>query len=392
MRVLLVTPFLPYPLSHGGAVRIYNLCRALTGRVEFILVAIREKNQFVDYAKLGETFSEVYLVDIDERASRDERLPEQVRGHQSAAMRALILDLARRRQPDILQIEFTHMAAFRDAAPQVPALLVEHDLTYSLYSQLARTQPSAQAQAEYLRWLRFESHWLNAYDSVWTVSEEDRLAVARDTGRSAGVFTVPNGVDTRRYAPCGGADRPEIFYVGSFRHLPNVLGFEKLRSEVMPRIWQRFPQVQLGVVAGPQHERYWAGPPDHRIDLHGFVEDLRPIYARASVVVAPLEVSAGTNIKVLEAMACGKPVVTTSAGCAGLGLVDGRDAMIRNNWDAFADAVADLIGDNGLRVRIGREARRSVELRYSWTTISEIAFESYLAIAQAPARHSMASG
>src|SRR5262249_53940762 len=151
-RILLITPFLPYPLSHGGAVRIYNLCRALADRVDFVLVAIREKHDVTEYDKLNEIFREVHIVDIDERVSKDDRIPVQVRGHQSRAMRALIGDIARRWQPDLLQIEYTHMAGFRDAAPQIPALLVEHDLTFSLYRQLADTKPSAAAETEYRRW------------------------------------------------------------------------------------------------------------------------------------------------------------------------------------------------------------------------------------------------
>src|SRR5205807_6087871 len=103
-RVLLVSPFLSYPLSHGGAVRIWNLCRALAPRVDFILAAIREKHDTADYAKLHEVFREVRLVDIDQRASTDERLPAQVRGHQSSVMRALIADLACEWRPNILQI------------------------------------------------------------------------------------------------------------------------------------------------------------------------------------------------------------------------------------------------------------------------------------------------
>ena len=154
--MLLVSPFLPYPLSHGGAVRIWNLCRALAPRVDFILAAIREKHDNVDYAKLHEVFRDVRIVDIDQRASTDERLPAQVRGHQSAVMRAVIADLAREWRPDILQIEYTHMAHFRDAAPEVAAILVEHDLTFSLYRQLAESKPGAEATAEYQRWLDFE--------------------------------------------------------------------------------------------------------------------------------------------------------------------------------------------------------------------------------------------
>ena len=101
-----------------------------------------------------------------------------------------------------------------------------------------------------------------------------------------------------RFVPLEASTRaPEILYVGSFRHFPNMLGFEKLRREVMPRVWAEFPDAVVRVVAGPEPDRFWgeftgkSGPlhSDGRIEVHGFVEDLRPLYARASAVVAPLE-------------------------------------------------------------------------------------------------------
>jgi glycosyltransferase involved in cell wall biosynthesis len=387
LKVLLVSPFLPYPLSHGGAVRIFNLCRELASRVDFILVAIREKHDFIDYEKLHEIFREVYTVDIDERPSRNDSLPAQVWGHQSHALRALIADLARIHQPDMLQFEYTHMAAFRDAAPEIPAILVEHDLTFTLYAQLASAKRDAAAQAEYQRWLAFEQHWLRAYEGVWTVSEEDRQTVIRETGRApARTFSVPNGVDVHRFLPASEATaQPEVFYVGSFRHLPNILGFQALLNEVMPRVWARFPEARLRVVAGPQHTTYWKGPlpKDPRVEIHGFVEDLRPLYARAAVVAVPLEVSAGTNIKVLEAMACGKAVVTTAVGCAGLGLENSVDAIIRSNWDEFAAAACDLLEDPALRARIAVAARSTVERRFSWAAIADSALQSYTALTSA---------
>ena len=107
------------------------------------------------------------------------------------------------------------------------------------------------------------------------------------------------------------------------------------------------------------------------------MEDLRPLYARAAVVVAPLEVSAGTNIKVLEAMACGKAIVTTPAGCGGLGLRDNHEALIRTGWPSFADAVCQVLSDPSLRARLGRQARLAAERSFSWSAIQEEAYQSY---------------
>jgi glycosyltransferase involved in cell wall biosynthesis len=395
LKVLIVSPFLPYPLSHGGAVRIYNLCRELSDRVDFTLIAMREQKDVIDYARLHEVFREVYVVDKDERTREDKSLPAQVSASESVSLRALISQLSQRVLPDLIQFEYTHFAGFRNSAPGVPALLVEHDLTFSLYRQLADANPSAAATREYERWLAFERKWLASYEGVWTVSDEDRERAIEEGGRAGDrTFAIANGVDIDRFRPCStpssaSTEAPEVFYVGSFRHLPNVIGFEQLCREVMPRVWAKAPETRLRVVAGPDHEWFWKKfgrtedlrGLDSRIEIHGFVEDLRPLYARASVVVVPLEVSAGTNIKVLEAMACGKAIVSTPVGCAGLGVRDRHDIAIRSEWGEFSDAVCELLPGGSA---LGARARRTVEDRFSWAAIADRAYESYVTVAGQP--------
>ena len=120
---------------------------------------------------------------------------------------------------------------------------------------------------------------------------------------------------------------------------------------------------------------------DPRIRIEGFSEDLRPHYAKALVVVAPLAVSAGTNIKVLEALACGKALISTSFGCQGLQLNDGHNVLVRDRWDEFAEAVNELIANEDLRRAIGAEARRVAESRFAWGQIADGAYATYAIVA-----------
>ncbi len=382
-RVLILSPYLPYPVSHGGAVRIYNLCRCLADRVDFVLACFREKGETINYSKLHEIFREVYVVDVDEKPV-DSELPKQVREYESSSMRALVGQLCREKQISVLQTEYTQMAAYREAAPETPAILVEHDLTFTLYGQLAERDPSLARQTEYVRWLNFERERLRAFDVVWTMSELDReRAIAEDAAPEQTV-AIPNGVDLQRFCIASKTEpSEEILYVGSFRHGPNYLGFDELRRNIMPEVWRQFPAARLRVVAGPDHLKHWPGSKDldSRITVHGFVEDLLPFYREASLVVAPLPVSAGTNIKVMEALACERAVISTPVGCAGLELRDGVDAVIRDLGPDFSSAICRLLAQPALRKAIAVAGRSTAVARFSWESIANKAYESYAAVA-----------
>jgi polysaccharide biosynthesis protein PslH len=400
-RVLLISPYLPFPLSHGGAVRIYNICRELADRVDFVLACFREVNETVQYGKLHEVFREVYIVDQDQKEP-DPTVPRQVAEYRSPAMSDLIRNFCLKREVDAVQIEYTQLAAYQDDTGAVPLILVEHDITFTLYRQLAEFDGLPETRREYDRWLEFERLALQCSNMVWTVSAADR-AVALEFGASAKTTKViPNGVDLIRFTPVRrqkGA--PRVLSVGSFRHLPNLLGFETLCEKVMPAVWSEFPDAVLHVIAGPWHERAaeLAGKQhllaaDPRIVLHGFVEDVRPAYNEADVVAIPLPVSAGTNIKVLEAMACGRSIVSTPAGCRGLELESGLDAVIVDtdtSFGEFAAEIVKLLGNESLRTRMGIEARRTAERRFGWSSIAEDAFNCYTDLLETPAATRSAS-
>jgi glycosyltransferase involved in cell wall biosynthesis len=343
------------------------------------LACFGEKNDVVDYAHLHEVFREVHVVGLDE-VNHDPSLPDAVAGYESSAMRALIYRICAEHPVDLVQIEYTQMAGYREAAPNVPAILVEHDITFSLYRQFAERDKTPAATRNFQLWHKFESERLQAYDAVWTMSEDDR-DLALSTGASPDVVAVvPNGVSIENFRPSPEPrGQHEILYVGSFRHLPNYLAFEELSARIMPVVWETLPNATLRVVAGPRHEEFWTGSKDidPRITVHGFVSDIASFYRNCTIAVAPLPVSAGTNIKVMEALASARAMVTTPVGCAGLGLRHRYDAMVCD-LPSFPRAICELLNKPVLRRSIGRHARETAEARFSWESIQERAADSYL--------------
>ncbi|HXJ38662.1 MAG TPA: glycosyltransferase family 4 protein, partial [Bryobacteraceae bacterium] len=378
-RVLVVSPYLPFPLSHGGAVRIYNLCRELSPHIDFILACFREAKETVFYEDLYRVFREIYVVDSDEKVA-DPTVPQQVHEYRNSAMSALVGKLCQERGVQLLQLEYTQMAEYRARAGPLPVLLVEHDITFSLHRQLNTPQ--------FPLWHKFEHEALQSVAAVWTMSGQDR-ALALETGAPAVSTTViSNGVDLHRFQPAQKTSQaPTILFVGSFRHLPNLLAYEALCLRILPGVRNRIPNVHLHVIAGPDHQRaaQLAGKasllaPSPGITMQGFVEDVRPAYRECDVVVIPLPVSAGTNIKLMEAMACARAVVSTPVGCIGLDLRDGHDLLIRDLGPDFAAAVANLLEDTPTRSALTTNARQTAEDRFGWDAIARDALQSYAAL------------
>ncbi len=388
-RVLVVSPYLPFPLSHGGAVRIYNLCRAMADRVDFVLACFREDSERVEYERLHEVFREVYVVDQDAK-TLDPAVPAQVAEYRNPAMADLIRTLCLEHRVDLVQLEYTQLAEYRDETGAVPVILVEHDITFTLYRQLYEADGKSETRREYDRWREFEREALQCVNRVWTMSRDDRAEAIAYGAAERHAEVIPNGVDLHRFKVTPRPDGPPtVLFVGSFRHLPNLLAFEKLRESIMPEVWRAVPDAILHVIAGPDHERaaLLAGKrallkSDPRILVEGFVEDVRPAYSSADVVAVPLPLSAGTNIKVMEAMACARAVVSTPAGCRGLDLVDGRDLVVADT--GFAHAIVELLRNEDLRMNIGAEARKTAERRFGWDAIAEDALSSYAALIHSP--------
>jgi ribosomal protein S18 acetylase RimI-like enzyme len=169
-----------------------------------------------------------------------------------------------------------------------------------------------------------------------------------------------------------------LLFVGSFRHFPNIVAYRFFMEQVLPVLRESLPEIQLTVVAGPDPLIYWRQqtglesiPIDDRVQLLEFVRDVRPLYIETNLAIVPTLVSAGTNLKVLEAMAMQRAVVSTSSGCAGLGLEHGVNVWIADTPQDFAHGIHTLLRDPGLRERITAFGCAHVRRNFNWPAVGE---------------------
>jgi glycosyltransferase involved in cell wall biosynthesis len=369
-RVAVLSPYYPYPLSHGGAVRIYNLLREAARRFDVELFAFTDGNAEPELAPVLEFCARVVLV--EKPRYREPRwstlLPPEVREFRSPAMRQAIAEERRDFGFELLQVEYTQLAEYGGD------VLVEHDVTYDLFRQVARRDRTLSAWWDYLRWRRFETRQTRRYRRVVAMSKKD----AEMLGPRVHATVVENGVDLTRYQARPEQPGQRLLFIGSFRHFPNVSAFRFFTEQVWPLLRDKFPEMTLTVVCGPDHLAYWHAftdspepPADARIHMLGFVADVRPLYVEANLVIVPTTVSAGTNVKVLEAMAMQRAVVSTTSGCAGLGLLHGHSVWVADTPAAFGAGIATLIADPERREQMARAAYGHAARNFDWQALGE---------------------
>ena len=363
-RIGIVSPYFPWPLSHGGAVRIYYLLREAAKEFDIVLYAFGEPSGAVmDFVSLA------YLFELPRyRKPRwSTMLPAEVCEYDSTALRQLLAASRQELGLSLVQVEYTQLAGYPGE------VLVEHDVTFDLYNQVAAKERTLSAYWNAWRWQQFEQSSVRLFDRVVTMAEKDAAQLP-----DAYTRVIPNGVDLLRFVPTEEMDGLKVLFIGSFRHFPNIQAFRFFVEQVWPLVRLQFPKAKFTAVAGPDPEIYWrsfTGDPfpevSDGIEVLGFVTDVVPLYEQTNLVVAPTLVSAGTNLKVLEAMAMRRAVVATSSGCQGLGLHHDISVWMSDDATAFAEGVCQLFRSSAMRRRISQQAY-CVAQQFDWGAIGRL--------------------
>lgn len=389
LDILCVSPIPPSPPRFGAQARLHGLMTELARRHNVTAVTLVDQEFDLDETRraMQAYCRKVVLIPNPHGNGLAKRLL-QMRSIASARsferlrmtvpeLQSAIDELLQGQRFDLVNLEFPFLGhlSLRQAplGEPKPALVVDsHNIEFDLAHQLARMDASPERRAYYaVNWRKLQREELEAYrnaDGICLCSEQDERRLLAHIPQ-ARTTVIPNAADVEFYQPRPTDPSPDgrtVVFFGLMSYVPNTDGVGHFLRSTWPRIADRMPDARFKVIGGqpPPWLRAMAGP---RIEVAGFVPDLRPHLAEAALVVVPLRLGGGTRLKIVEAMAMGKAIVSTSLGAEGIEGTPGQDFLIENDPDAFADAVLSVLADPKLAARIGHSARELAASRYAWS-------------------------
>lgn len=402
MHILQLCPRVPYPLSDGGRISMYHITRALARRGHVIdMIAFAEEDTTEAHLAALRELCTVQLVHANNRTNLRNFIRGALRNesvyiarHRSHAFFAAVREALRRVRYDVVYGDHSAMFPYLIEAHRAgfPAVARLHNVENVIWHRYARDERNpvkrflAKRQALMLE--HYEGHAARLIDANFTITEIDQARMER-LAPGARVLTVFPGVDTDAWVPVPHDRTSAIALTATtFSWIHNVNGVLWFLDHVMPRVLRDVPEFALDLL-GRSPPPVLLRRASDRVRVLGFVEDMLPVAARAGVYIVPLHVGSGIRIKILEAMAMGMAVVTTSVGCEGIPGVHGTHFLIADTAEDFARAVTDVLTNPDRAESIGRAARAFVVERFNWDAAANAIEQEMRAII---ARRAMAKG
>jgi len=394
MKILWVKAGGLVPPDSGGRIRSYNILRQLATHHSVTLFSFHDARIDQEQRALSSVFDRVVSVPlalpekrswaefVDYGAGVFSREPYNIAKYCRPQVRKELADLLRRESYDVLVCDFLMAAGVIPWEAPVPKVLFAHNVEAAIWRHHYRVTRNplwkALAWREMRRMEGVEYRCLRAADHVLAVSENDCRVFSHfvEPGK---LTVVPTGVDADYFQPAAatqrspGEDSSTLVFIGSMDWLPNEDAIFYFTQEVLPLVRREFPAVSLYVVGrNPSQRLQSLAAQTDNLQVTGRVPDVRPFLARASVVVVPLRIGGGTRVKIFEAMAMAKAIVSTSLGAEGLPVQHGENILLADKPAEFAEAVCSLLRDILRRQQLGAAARQLVQQNYSWANAAQV--------------------
>ena len=381
-RLLFISPRFLFPLDEGGKIRTTGILRALKGGAFEITLASPAPRDAAAHAADIDTVCDRFVSWPAHRAGQFEKvlalagaLPVSAASDRSAAgIRVLATELAD--EPDVVVVDFPQAAVLTPGPFGTRSVMFTHNVETEIlerHAQMARglRRPIWRQQARKMQ--AFEQATLRRFDTVVAVSARDGKMLEQRFGLR-NVALIDTGVDLEFYgfhAPAEQADT--VVFSGAMDSRSNIDGIEFLLDEVWPHVAAARPRARMLVVGRNPPAALVARAKQLGLqwEFTGFVDDIRPHVLRGDVSVIPLRVGSGTRLKAFEAMALGRPVVSTTLGVEGLSVEPGKHFVAAESGAEFAAAIVRVLADVELRKRLAGAARTLLEQRFSWSQVGK---------------------
>lgn len=389
----MLTPYLPFPLTSGGQIRSYNLLKNLSKKHDITLIALIKHEDEKKYIQDLEKYCKKIIV-----AKRPEKpwtltnivktgfgkYPFLVVRNYSEEAREAVISELKHNSYDLIHAE-TFYVMPHIPKTDTPILLVEQTIEYEVYQHFVET-----IKIPPLRFLlsidvrkikEWETYFWKQATRVIAMSQPDREVMQKKVTQ-IDVSIVPNGVDTSffDFKEKKLTFAPKILFVGNFKWLQNREAATILVHKIWPIISKKLPQSKLWIV-GKYPTTEILSLADERVKISENVEDIREAYENSHLLLAPIYGPGGTRYKILEAMACGLPVITTPHGIDGLGVIDGNEALIRKDVKDLAAATIKVLTSQVLFKQLASKANTFVRTKYNWQSIAGMLDRIYESVA-----------
>lgn len=375
-RILVISPYFPFPANNGGKVRMYNLICHLARHNDVYLLSYIDQPHMTEFVPAMEKVCRKVYTVLREENKRivNDTLPRSVSFFYTPEMINTLERVLDEVRPQLVQIDFLIMTQYVNHLDGIPVVYTEHDISNINFEQSFhdRDLPETHRFVEWNKLVKFEKQILPRFKSIIVLTERDRRILAEFIPGLSSVL-IPTGVDIDHYMPDPGrkyeGTGTKIAYVGHYRHYPNFDAAAYFIKDIFPHIRAEIPEAvfyAIGSGVTPQLQEL-AGP---SVVVTGEVVDVKPHLSAADVFVAPVRLGGGIKGKILEAMACGVPVVATQETSQGVACVPGEDFLVAGDARDFAAKTLALMKDPALRRTLSANARRRVEELYDWNQIA----------------------
>jgi polysaccharide biosynthesis protein PslH len=399
MKVLQLCIRFPYPPVDGGTIAMYNMATSLVrNNVQVKMLSFNTKKHFVDISKVPENIISLFKPELIYLDAKVRILPAilnifsndsyNISRFEVTSFRKKLATLLENEKYDVVQLESLFVAPYIDTIRKYSrssnVVLRAHNVEYVIWQRLAasETNPFKKLYLDFLtkRLKQYELSMLNKYDGIIALTEED-ASLCKKSGCTIPVEIIPVGIDTNNYKIEDSNGAEDIFHLGSMDWMPNLEGVKWFLQNIFPKVLEKFPSIKVHL-AGKGMPDWIYKLESENLRVYGRIENAPEFMQNKKLMIVPLLSGGGMRVKIIEGMAMGRTIISTSIGAEGIKYKSGYNLLIADTPDEFVSQIMKCLTDRSFAAEIGKNARKLAESEYDNSVTGKAVISFYNKLAE----------